>query len=79
MAQTIDWTSTLVIPIPAHLSRFTEVTVDGVQGLLLEQDPHSPTYQREMAVLWQLNGMIYAVCGQNIASAELLRVADSLR
>jgi hypothetical protein len=78
LAETIDWTSTLVIPIPPDVGHFTELTVDGVRGLLLEQDSDSPSFRHEKVLVWQRDGMLYAVRGRNIANSEILKVADSL-
>jgi hypothetical protein len=39
LAQSIDWTSTLVVPLPAEMASFQEVEVNGVKGLLVEQRP----------------------------------------
>ena len=41
----IDWTSTLVIPIPRNAATYTDVSVDGVTGKLIEREyDHSPEY-----------------------------------
>lgn len=76
VAQSIDWTSTLVIPLPTDVGRFHEVEVDGGTGLLLEEQSRS--YQRHRMVLWQRNDIIYSIEGQNIDPTELLRIASSL-
>ena len=81
LAQTIDWTSTLVIPLPTDMAQFREVTVDGVVGVLLEKNPYAETDSFEPGgmVLWQRDGIVYAVAGENMEPAELVRVANSLR
>ena len=76
LAQTIDWTSTLVIPLPTDLARFREVEVDGVTGLWVEGKGDS--YPPDITILWQRDGIIYMVNGGNIEPSALLRVADSL-
>ncbi len=85
LAQAIDWTSTMVIPLPTDVGRFREVDVDGVTGVFLEIT-HNPKRDAEIEddqpggmVMWQRDGIVYAVEGRGIDPIELLRVADSLR
>ncbi len=75
LAQSIDWTSTLVIPLPTDIGRYREVTVDGTTGLLLES---ADTAQRSTALVWQRGDIVYALNGQGIDTKVLLQVADSL-
>ena len=57
-AQNIDWTSTLVIPVPRYRAQYEEVQVDGVQGTLLSQAGGN------YALLWVKDGIVYAVTGR---------------
>ncbi len=79
VAKSIDWTSTLVIPLPTDVGRFHEVEVDGVTGLLLEEQRQNRSYRRHLMVLWQRDDLIYSIEGENVDPTELLRIADSLR
>ena len=38
IAQTVDWTTTLVIPIPRYGTSYQEVVVDGLEGTLISQN-----------------------------------------
>ena len=76
MANSIDWTSTLVIPLPTDAGRAREVSVDGVTGLLVE-DVDSAL--RSSAVLWERDGILYLMSGTNLDQKILLDAADSLR
>jgi len=76
LAQTIDWTSTLVIPLPTDVVRSREVEVDGVTGLWLEE--RSERYPPDVTILWQRDGVVYMVNGSNVDRTLLLRIADSL-
>jgi len=85
LAQAIDWTSTMVIPLPTDVGRFREVEVDGVTGVFLEIT-HNPKRDAEIEddrpggmVMWQRDDIVYAVEGHGIDPIELLRVADSLQ
>ncbi len=77
LASTIDWTSTLVIPVPGFF-RFREVTVNGVPGVLLGESEYDE-YGRGRAVMWQKDGIVYGVVSDGTTDGELLRIADSLR
>ena len=79
LAQTIDWTSTVVIPMPTDVGRSREVTVDGVTGVLLEEAPEAGGPNAEEVVLWERDGIVCAVQGENISVEIVLQVADSLR
>jgi len=76
MANSIDWTSTLVIPLPTDAGRAREVSVDGVTGLLVE-DVQSNS--RSSAVLWERDGILYFMSGTNLDQKVLLDAADSLQ
>lgn len=76
LSGSIDWATTLVVPVPQGRVSATEVMVGGVAGYALEgldEDGY-----RENLVLWQSGGVVYAVSG-NVDTAVLLRVAESLR
>lgn len=75
LAQSIDWTSTVVIPLPTDVGTAREVTVDGVTGLLLEDIDNA---QRNALLLWQRDNIVYALNAEGINSKLLLQVADSL-
>jgi hypothetical protein len=70
----VDWTSTLVIPIPKG-AKYQKVMVDGVEGVLLE-DPYKDAKTR-LTVLWLKDGVIYSMYGEmDVESA--LDIANSL-
>jgi hypothetical protein len=78
-SQTVDWTSTLAIPVPRNASSYDSVTVDGAKGLLIAglADRHSnlpPAY----GLVWVKNGVMYSVSGFGDSGAAL-PLAASLR
>jgi hypothetical protein len=73
LAQSIDWTSTLLLPIPRDVATFSQVTVDGVSGLALNS-----LSGKENAILWQKDGMVYLLTGA-ISADELLNLANSMQ
>jgi len=77
-SQTVDWTSTLVVPVPVRDASYQAVQVDDVQGTLITtlQRPHarSPAY----TLLWIKNGIIYSLTGFGSAD-QAVPLADSLQ
>jgi hypothetical protein len=74
-SQQIDWTTTLVLPIPRYGTEYRDVSVDGVNGTLIQQsmEEHAPEY----LLLWVREGVLYALTGAgNISTA--LNIANSL-
>lgn len=79
VARAIDWTSTFVIPLPTNIARFYEVEVAGSSGLMLEEVQQGGTRYPSSMLLWQADDIVYAMAGQNVATADLLDIANSLR
>jgi len=78
LAQSIDWTSTLVIPIPTNVVQYREVTVDGVSGLLVEHRSER-TSRRSASLLWQKDGIIHGINATDVDPLVVMQVADSLK
>ena len=75
-AQTVDWTSTLVIPIPRNAAQYKQVQVDGVTGYLIQRPvDDAPQY----ALVWVKNGIVYAIGGQGSDNATAIQMANSLQ
>jgi len=79
IAAGIDWTSTLVVPIPEDAARYRDVSVGGVPALLL-QEMYSSAGQ-EQVLLWEDGGIVYALSSSGAASSAslLVRAAEALR
>jgi len=73
-SQTVDWATTLVIPVPNSTSRET-VSVDGVNGVFIQQNPE---YSTQYMLIWVKNGIIYALTGYG-DSQTALKIANSLK
>jgi hypothetical protein len=78
LAQSIDWTSTLVIPLPTNIVQYREVTVDGVPGLLIEHRAESGS-RRAASLLWQKNGVLYGITTKDVDPLVAMQAADSLQ
>lgn len=74
LAHNIDWTSTLVLPVPAALATFSEVSVDGTTGLALQSVDGAET-----TILWQSNNSVYLLTSANQDVAALVKFAENLR
>jgi Putative zinc-finger len=74
LGQTIDWKSTLVLPIPRFASSYSQVAVNGVQGTLIEgSGRRGPDY----VLVWVKNGIIYGLVGHG-DSSNAVALANSL-
>jgi hypothetical protein len=75
-SQTVDWTTTLVIPIPRYGTSYDEVVVDGVDGILILQDENSQS--GNYVLVWVKEDILYALTGPGNESSAL-QIANSLR
>lgn len=71
--QTVDWTSTFVLPVMHRDTSYTQVTVNGNDAVQLR--PRDPGISSRFILIWVDNGMLYSLMGtgddttaQNLAS-----------
>jgi hypothetical protein len=69
-AKTVDWSSTLVIPIPETEATYSTVRVDGVKGALIESVPNS-NFGAHYQLIWLKNGVLYSMEGQGSVNRAL--------
>jgi hypothetical protein len=72
----LDWTSTLVIPVPRDEGEYREVSVDGVQGTLVRSN-----YRQANApyiLIWVKDGILYSLSGTG-GETRGLEIANSLQ
>lgn len=74
LAHNIDWTSTLVLPVPATLATFSEVSIDETTGLALQSMDGAET-----TILWQNNNNVYLLTAANQDVSTLVKFAENLR
>jgi hypothetical protein len=73
--QTVDWSSTMVVPLPRNSSSYEKVNADGVEGTLITETlPQSNRY----SLLWIKRGVIYSLMGRG-DSNQALTLAASLK
>jgi len=59
-SQTVDWKSTLVLPLPRHVRSYNIVDVSGVEGTLVNHFAGpGPNY----TLVWVKNGVVYSLVG----------------
>lgn len=75
-SQTVDWTTSLVIPIPRNAATYQTVTVDGVEGQLIQRPADDAP---QFALVWVKDGVIHAISGWGDRSELALRMATSLK
>ncbi|HEY6937841.1 MAG TPA: hypothetical protein VI424_11850, partial [Terriglobales bacterium] len=71
--QTVDWSSTLVVPVPGNVSSSQTVNVDGVTGTLISLRSDRNRY----SLLWVKDGIIYSMNGHGDPN-QALNLAASL-
>lgn len=72
---TVDWTSTLVVPIPRNAASNRQITVDGVTGTLIERPSDDAP---QFAIFWVKDGIVYTIGGLGSNSQKALEIANSL-
>jgi hypothetical protein len=71
-AQSIDWHTTLLVPVPTGASNFHRVDIQGSTGLLLE------TPDKGALLLWSAADSVFALGGR-VRSQELFEMAQSMQ
>lgn len=74
MARSIDWTSTMLLPIPREFASYRQVGVDGTGGVAITPLDGSS----EAALMWQKGGMVYVLSGPTSVEG-LISLADGMR
>jgi len=72
---TVNWTSTLLVPIPRNAAVHEQVSVDGVTGTLIQRSSEEGP---QFALLWVKDGIIYAISGLGTNSQQAIEMANSL-
>jgi hypothetical protein len=75
-AGTVDWTTTLVIPVPSQRATYSDVTVDGVKGTLIQELYGSRA--SHYVLVWVKDNIVYALEGMGNGDTAL-SIANSLQ
>jgi len=71
----VDWTSTLVVPIPRNAATYEEISIDGVTGTLIQRPSDDAP---QFALIWVKDGIIYTIGGLGSNSQKAIQMANSL-
>ena len=75
-AQTIDWHTTLIVPVPPNASSFQQVEIGGRDGVLIQHQP--PSQSPTTTIVWSTPERVFALVSiQHVA--EVTAMADSVR
>jgi hypothetical protein len=82
VAASMDWRSTLLVPVPSSAASFREVDVNGHKGLLIHMERPRTSEggrgERGAMVMWTEGERVFAVQG-DMSNEDVLEVATSLR
>lgn len=67
-AQTIDWSSTFVLPMPSNYANYQNMTVDGVQATFIRTHKDGV---RGYMLLWVKDGILYSLTGPGGGDAAM--------
>ena len=73
--ETVDWTSTLVVPIPRNAATYEQVAVDGTTGTLIQRPADD---MPQFVLLWVKDGIIYSIGGLGTNSQQAIDMANSM-
>lgn len=74
--QTVDWSSTLVIPIPQNGGTYRTLSVDGVNATLIELPGHG-NFLGAYTLIWVKDGVVFSLSGKGSAD-RAVAAAESL-
>ena len=75
-ARTIDWHSTLVVPVPPNASSFQQVDIGGREGVLIQHHPQDQS--PHTTIVWSTPERVFAMVSiQHVA--EVTAMASSVR
>jgi hypothetical protein len=81
LAASVDWRSTLLIPVPSNASSFRKVSVQGNPGLFVTTVREGKAGQRRRSgsvVMWTEGDRVFALEG-TMDESDLMQVAESVR
>lgn len=82
IARSVDWRTTLLVPIPADVSNFRRVDIEGHEGLLVTRARKTGTARgrlpAESRILWSDGGRVFALVG-NLPASDLFDMAESMQ
>jgi len=80
IAQGVDWRTTLIVPIPADVSSFRKIDIQGHEGLLIVTTRKAARggLPAESRILWSSGDRVFGLVG-NLTPAQLFDMAQSVQ
>jgi hypothetical protein len=82
IAQSVDWRTTLMVPVPVNAASFRQVNIQGVTALLIQANDGGPSEgavpRGENVLMWSQNGIVYALTSL-MSPDTLIDIAQSLQ
>ena len=82
IATVTDWRSTLVVPVPANVSSFRQVTIHGQPGLLITtasvRSPGQDRRREGTIVMWTEGDWVFGVMS-DLSPPDVVQMAESVR
>lgn len=81
IAQSFDWRTTLMVPIPADVSNFRRVNIQGHPGLLIVTNRRTARDRRpgeSSRIMWSTDDRVFALVG-NLPPDQLFDMAQSIQ
>jgi hypothetical protein len=78
IAQSIDWRTTLLVPVPTDATAFRKVDIRGASGLLIEsaRRDRGGTAALQTILMWSSGDLVLALIG-SLPADQLLEMAQS--
>ena len=77
-SQSIDWTTTLVLPIPSNIVEFREIEIAGERGVLLRHPRTDEDSYGISTLLWHKGDVTYALVARYGGAETLVQIAESM-
>lgn len=75
-ARSLDWYTTLILPVPPNASSFRQVTINGHRGVLIQHQP--PNQSPTTTIVWSTSERVFALVSI-LNPDEALTMANSVR
>jgi len=76
LTDSVDWTTSMIVPIPKQNATVEQVTVDGVEGTIIKRESgYAPRY----SLVWIKDGITYSINGYGLDASKAIEMANSLK
>ena len=85
IAQSVDWRTTLLVPVPVNAASFRQVNIQGATALLIQatatgpDDSPEPRKLGDTVLMWSQQGVVHALTSPFVGPDTLIDIAQSLQ